>query len=211
LAFTVRVVAVLVVLVVLVAGLRRTAKCYRETDDEVACSTNRLRRPPLELPANLRALLGIVFGAAIVLTACSGGGSSVPRSFDSVKRALGEATVAICYEESDPTMTFGPIVGATDARSYFLVPCPNGGKVAVGAFPNETLRDKGLQYLLGLDKASFTPGQSGPIWKRGWRVGRFAVVIDADTPPAATKQVDRAMNALGGERVRLTVVPGGGS
>jgi hypothetical protein len=144
----------------------------------------------------------VALGTAIILAACGDGRSSAPPSFDSIKTALAEGGATICYEEVDPSRTFGAIVGATDAHSYYLDPCPNGGLVAVGAFPDETLRDKGLRYLVGLDKASFSPDQSGPIWKRGWRLETFGVVVAADTPAPASKQVDRAMTALHAKPVR---------
>ncbi len=128
--------------------------------------------------------------------------SSAPPSFGSIKVALLRAGATICDEVRDPNKTFGAIVGATNARSYSFAPCPNGGIVAVGSFSDETRRDKALRYLLGLDKRSFTPEQSGPIWKNGWRLGTSAVVIAADTPSAATKQIDRAMTAVHGEPVR---------
>ena len=180
------------------ATRRSTVKCSRAVPTRLTPRRSNHRR-------TLNPLRVIAFGAAIVLAACgggSGGESSAPPSFDSIKGALGRAGVSICHEVLDPNMTFPTLAGATDARSYYVEPCPDGGMVAVGSFPDEVRRDKGLQYLLGLDKASYTFGQSGPIWKHGWRLGTFGVVIAAYTPPAATKQVDRTMTSLHGERVR---------
>jgi hypothetical protein len=177
---------------------RPTVKCSRAVPKRLTARRSNPRR-------NLKPLSVIAFGAAIVLAACSGGSgseSSAPPSFDSIKGALGRAGMTICHEVIDPRMTFSPLTGETDARSYYVEPCPDGGMVAVGSFPDEKSRDKGLQYLLGLDKASFTLDQSGPIWKHGWRLGTFGVVIADYTPPAATQQVDRAMTAVHGERVR---------
>lgn len=174
----------------------RIANSHPATENNVPASPSTPHHTALWSSTRLGRAVVLALGLAIVLGACGGGTKSVSPSFQTIKDTLGDSEVHICYEELDPSRTFDAIVGATDARSYYVDPCPIGGKVAVGAFSDETLRDRGLRYLLGLDKASFTPDQSGPIWKRGWRLGTFAVVIAADTPPVVTRRVDRAMTAL---------------